>query len=58
MNGNITTVKSNGCFNCTERHIGCHGTCEKYKQWKEEYLEQKKVIKTNEIKHTSYFYHK
>lgn len=25
----------NGCFGCTERHMGCHSDCEKYKGWVE-----------------------
>ncbi len=24
----------NPCKDCTERHVGCHGTCERYKDWK------------------------
>ena len=30
-------MKVNGpCFNCPDRHIGCHGKCERYAAWKEE----------------------
>lgn len=29
-----------GCYNCKERHIGCHANCPKY----EEYVKQKDVI--------------
>ena len=25
--------KENG-IDCTERHVGCHSTCEKYLEWK------------------------
>ena len=28
--------KTNGCLNCTERHVGCHGKCERYLAWKKE----------------------
>ncbi|WP_130806496.1 hypothetical protein [Senegalia massiliensis] len=24
----------NCCYNCTKREIGCHSTCEEYKEWK------------------------
>ena len=24
------------CFNCQERHVGCHSTCERYAAWKAE----------------------
>ena len=26
----------NPCKDCAERHVGCHGTCESYKDWKAE----------------------
>lgn len=28
--------KYNSCLNCNHRHLGCHGTCEDYKKYKEE----------------------
>ena len=28
--------KTNGCLNCEERHVGCHGSCERYNAWKKE----------------------
>lgn len=34
------------CFDCPDRHPGCHGTCEKYKkqraEWDAKKVEQKK----------------
>ena len=32
------------CFNCQERHVGCHSTCERYAAW----LKEKKEAKSNE----------
>lgn len=32
------------CFNCQERHVGCHSTCERYAAW----LQEKKEAKSNE----------
>lgn len=39
------------CKNCTERHAGCHGKCEKYQEFRrerdrqlEENLKQKKIV--------------
>lgn len=32
------------CYGCGNRHPGCHGQCEKYKQEKAEYEEQKAVF--------------
>jgi hypothetical protein len=26
-----------GCYQCTDRKVGCHSKCEKYKGWKAEY---------------------
>ena len=28
------------CRNCEDRHIGCHGTCEKYIDWKESRIQK------------------
>ena len=25
------------CLNCADRHQACHGSCEKYKAWKEQH---------------------
>ena len=36
---------------CAERSITCHGTREKYKQWKIKYDEEKKRIKYNQQKY-------
>lgn len=34
------------CKDCAERAVGCHGTCEKYKDWKKnEGAEKAKMIK-------------
>ena len=29
------------CFECKERHIACHGICEKYKAWRTQYDAEK-----------------
>ena len=39
------------CFNCKERHAGCHAECEKYKSWKGEDMfraEQRRSAKLSE----------
>lgn len=33
--------KNNPCFNCPDRHAGCHGTCEAYRNWKAEHDKQR-----------------
>ena len=38
---------NNSCKGCTDRKVGCHAECERYKQWKKEYNEQAKIIKRN-----------
>lgn len=30
-------AQDKGCYGCEERKAGCHSTCEKYKEWKEEH---------------------
>lgn len=48
--------KYNACFNCTERHIGCHSECEKYKEYrkirdeelKDEHMKTQTKVKTLE----------
>ena len=32
-------VPSSPCFNCTDRYIGCHASCKRYKDFKEERIE-------------------
>ena len=44
------------CKECTERHIGCHGTCEKYKQWVAQYREDVKKAKCVQNRYANYFY--
>jgi hypothetical protein len=39
----------NSCRDCTERHIGCHSECEKYKAYCAERAELKaKIAKSNQ----------
>lgn len=33
------------CYKCQERHVGCHGTCERYKTELEQHLARKDRIK-------------
>ena len=38
-------MRNSGCYNCTNRKLGCHGKCEKYRQYKsalEEIKERKR----------------
>ena len=46
----------NGCKDCVNRKVGCHGTCEKYREWRKNYDKQKKLIKSQERKYYDYFY--
>lgn len=45
------------CFNCHNRHAGCHGSCEAYLQWKSD-RDAKKAAKTEnaieQYRYTSY----
>ena len=47
---NEVTVKRNipmnwSCQNCTERHIGCHATCERYISESKQFSDYKKGIR-------------
>ena len=33
---------NNPCFECKDRVVNCHSTCEKYLKWKQEYEQLKK----------------
>lgn len=33
------------CYQCNDRVIGCHGTCQKYKDFKQEYVDKEIQIK-------------
>ena len=35
------------CKDCTERHTGCHGSCDKYKEWSERYHAQQEHLSEN-----------
>ena len=35
------------CRGCEDRHTACHGSCEKYKAWKDRDLAQKKHLEDN-----------
>lgn len=37
------------CLDCEKRHVGCHGSCDDYKKYKQE-LEEKTALK-REMKH-------
>lgn len=43
----------NCCKDCTDRHKGCHGTCERYAAAKAE-LEEAKAKQSVEIGYTAY----
>ena len=34
----------NPCYECSERKVGCHCNCEKYKEWKNKYNDKKQQI--------------
>ena len=37
--------KDNPCRECTDRTIGCHSICNKYKQWCKEHQQMKEEIR-------------
>ena len=47
LDGEVIYMKNNGCYNCTERHLGCHTDCIIYGEYKS-YLEKIKKRKQAE----------
>lgn len=35
------------CKGCADRHTACHGSCEKYKEWRDRYHAQQKYFEAN-----------
>lgn len=42
------------CKDCTDRHAGCHGTCEKYLSWNKIHDEEKAVIRKAKTENNEY----
>lgn len=38
--------QNNPCFNCPDRHAGCHGTCQRYLDWHEQHVSEKREIRS------------
>lgn len=38
------------CYKCTERHVGCHGSCKRYNDEIEEHNKKKKQIQQERMK--------
>ena len=41
------------CMNCSDRHIGCHGICDRYKAYTEAHEELKESIRKQKFVHNS-----
>ena len=41
------------CMDCSDRHIGCHGICDRYKAYTEAYEELKESIRKQKFVHNS-----
>ena len=44
--------EKNPCFGCVEpkRHVGCHGTCEEYKDFRKQLDAENEKIRTEKLK--------
>ena len=42
------------CKDCSDRQIGCHGICERYKSWNADHIEQNRKIRTEREKDNLY----
>lgn len=43
------------CKECTKRQIGCHDTCEEYKEWKKEKKERNDIVVKERSKVNSFY---
>ena len=46
--------KNNPCFNCPDRHVGCHGKCEKYQTWNADHIERNRAIRSERERENMY----
>ena len=46
------------CRDCTDRYIGCHSKCRKYKKWKKDLENTKEKEKKIKSKYNIGYYHK
>lgn len=42
------------CKGCTERYSGCHGKCDKYKSWSNDWNEANRLIRKDLQDNTSF----
>lgn len=38
--------QNNPCFNCPDRHAGCHGSCKAYLDWHEQHVQKQREIRS------------
>lgn len=38
------------CFGCTDRHVSCHSTCQKYAEWGHKLNTQREAIRAEKQK--------
>ena len=38
------------CYKCEERKVGCHATCERYKEWREWLNIRKNILSEAEVR--------
>lgn len=48
----------NQCLGCTDRYVGCHSKCEKYKAYKEEMAKFDETVNKSREKYSNYVSYK
>ena len=48
----------NQCLGCTDRYVGCHSDCEKYKAYKEEMTKFEDTVNKRRKKYSGYVSYK
>lgn len=47
-------MNKNPCWKCNERCVGCHGSCERYGEWKVEQETAKEIVRMSKTSATDY----
>lgn len=47
-------MSTSPCYKCVDRHIGCHGVCERYKAYSDAEADKKNLIKAKKAEDKIY----
>lgn len=47
-------MNKNPCWKCNNRCVGCHGSCERYGEWRKEYEANANTVRESKARATDY----